>query len=225
MTKLGIKKSLIPWIVVLLVLIIDQTSKILVKTNMTLGQSIAVFGDWFMLHFTENFGMAFGIEIPGEFGKLILSLIRIAALGLIGWYIVKLVRENAPTGLLVCLGLLWGGAAGNVIDSAFYGLIFSQSFFHQVATMFPEGGGYGTFLHGYVVDMFYAPIIHGTFPEWFPFKAGREFIFFSPVFNVADAAITIGVFTMLIFQKRFFHFESVKSKNSEPNTEKADITS
>jgi len=210
MKVFGIKKNLIPWVVVLLVLIIDQTIKILVKTNMTLGQTIPVFGDWFLLHFTENFGMAFGIEIPGEFGKLLLSLVRIAALGFIGWYIVKLAREGAPTGLLVCLGLLFGGAAGNVVDGTFYGLIFSQSFFHQVATMFPEGGGYGTFLHGYVVDMFYAPIIQGTFPQWFPFRAGRDFTFFSPVFNVADVAITVGVFTMLIFQKRFFHFESKK---------------
>jgi len=217
MKAFGIKKSLIPWIIVLLVLIVDQTIKILVKTNMTLGQSIPVFGDWFMLHFTENFGMAFGIEIPGEFGKMTLSLIRIGALGFIGWYIVKLAREGAPTGLLVCLGLLFGGAAGNVVDSAFYGLIFSQSFFHQVAIMFPEGGGYGTFLHGYVVDMFYAPMIQGAFPQWLPFWGGREFTFFSPVFNVADAAITTGVFTMLIFQKRFFHF-GAKQENT-PTTQ------
>ncbi|HAJ98402.1 MAG TPA: lipoprotein signal peptidase [Bacteroidales bacterium] len=197
-------KVWIPWMVVILVLIIDQTIKILVKTNMTLGQTIPVVGDIFMLHFTENFGMAFGLEIPGEFGKLMLSLLRIAALCLIGWFIVKMAKENAANGFLISLGLVFGGAAGNIIDGSIYSLIFSQSTFTQVAQMFPEGGGYGTFLHGYVVDMFYAPIIRGYYPDWFPFWAGREFIFFRPVFNVADAAITSGVFTMLIFQKKYF---------------------
>lgn len=214
------KKKYIPWIVVLLVLLIDQILKILVKTNMTLGQSIPLFGDWSYLHFTENIGMAFGLELPGEYGKLALSLLRIIALVFIGWYINILIKKNAPVGLLVCIGLIFAGALGNIVDSAFYGMIFSESFFYQAAQMFPEGGGYGTFLHGKVVDMFYFPIIRGAYPEWFPFWAGQEFIFFRPVFNIADASITAGVFTLLIFQKRFFAFENqeetAKNKADEP---------
>ncbi len=210
------KKKHIPWLVALVVLLIDQTLKILVKTNMTLGQSIPLFGDWSYLHFTENIGMAFGLELPGEFGKLTLSLVRIVALGFIGWYINTLIKKNAPVGLLVCVGLIFAGALGNIVDSAFYGMIFSESYFFKAAQMFPEGGGYGTFLHGKVVDMFYFPIIRGTYPEWFPFGAGQEFIFFRPVFNLADTAITTGVFTLLIFQKRFFAFENQQAKISEP---------
>jgi len=221
MTVLNRKKAWLPWIVVGIVLVIDQTLKILVKTNMTLGETIPVIGDIFFLHFTENFGMAFGLEIPGEFGKLTLSLLRIAALSLIGWYIMKMIKEGAPAGFLISLGLLFGGAAGNIIDSSIYSLIFSQSTFTQVAQMFPQGGGYGTFLHGYVVDMFYAPIIRGYYPEWFPFWAGREFIFFRPVFNVADVAITSGVFTMLIFQKKYFNLEPKKAVKSSEETAKA----
>ncbi|MBW6498399.1 MAG: lipoprotein signal peptidase [Bacteroidales bacterium] len=211
------KKKHIPWIVILLVLLIDQTLKILIKTNMTLGQSIPVLGNWFYLHFTENYGMAFGMEFSGEYGKLALSLFRIVALGFIGWYTHKLVKKDAPAGLLVCMGLIFAGALGNILDSAFYGLIFSESFFYQAAQMFPEGGGYATFLHGKVVDMFYFPIIRGFFPQWFPFWSGQEFVFFRPVFNVADAAITLGVFTMLIFQKRFFAFE--KQEDLSPDTD------
>ncbi len=214
------KKKHIPWIVILLVLLIDQTLKILIKTNMTLGQSIPVLGNWFYLHFTENYGMAFGLEFSGEYGKLALSLFRIIALVFIGWYIHKLVKKDAPAGLLICMGMIFAGALGNIIDSAFYGLIFSESFFYQTAQMFPEGGGYATFLHGKVVDMFYFPIIRGFFPQWFPFWGGQEFVFFRPVFNVADAAITLGVFTMLIFQKRFFAFEKLQDLHIDTGLQK-----
>lgn len=171
---------------------------------MTLGESIPVFGDWFILHFTENYGMAFGLEFSGEYGKLALSIFRIVAVVFIGYYLYRLVHKNAHSGLIVCVSLIMAGALGNIIDSAFYGLIFSESLFNEVAVIFPEGGGYGTFLHGKVVDMLYFPVIKGTFPEWFPIWAGEPFIFFRPVFNVADASITTGVFVLIVFQKKFF---------------------
>ncbi len=198
------KKYYIPWIVIPSILLIDQFTKILVKTSMTLGQSIPVFGDWFIIHFTENYGMAFGLEFSGEYGKLVLSIFRIVAVIAIGWYLSNLVRRPAKKGLILAVSLILGGAIGNIIDSSFYGLIFSESYFNRVAEWLPEAGGYGSFLHGKVVDMLYFPIIQGRFPEWFPLKGGDTFVFFRPVFNIADSAITIGVFTLLIFQKRFF---------------------
>ncbi len=201
---LGLKKTHLPWIVILSILLIDQVTKILVKTNMTLGQSIPVFGDWFFIHFTENYGMAFGMEFSGAYGKFALSIFRILAVLFIGWYLHRLIIRRAATGLIVCVSLIMAGALGNIIDSAFYGLIFSESHFNQVAVMFPEEGGYGAFLHGKVVDMLYFPIIQGAFPSWVPFLADQPFIFFRPVFNIADSSITIGVFILIIFQKKFF---------------------
>ena len=183
---------------------IDQVSKVIVKTNMTLGQSIPVWGDWFILHFTENYGMAFGLEFSGEYGKLILSLFRIVAVIFIGWYIARMIKQKAHAGLIVCVSLIMGGAIGNIIDSSFYGLIFSESYFNKAAIFMPEGGGYGSFLHGKVVDMLYFPIIQGFFPEWVPWLGGQHFIFFRPVFNLADSSITLGVFVLIVFQKRFF---------------------
>ncbi len=185
---------------------------------MTLGESIPVFGDWFILHFTENYGMAFGLEFSGEYGKLALSIFRIVAVVFIGYYLYRLVHKNAHSGLIVCVSLIMAGALGNIIDSAFYGLIFSESLFNEVAVMFPEGGGYGTFLHGKVVDMLYFPVIKGTFPEWFPIWAGEPFIFFRPVFNVADASITTGVFVLIVFQKKFFAGHQQKSE-TPPGTD------
>jgi len=170
---------------------------------MALGDEIPVLGDWFLLHFTENKGMAFGLELSGKWGKLILSLFRIVAIGIIGWYLVKIIHRKEKTGLIISISLILAGAIGNMIDSAFYGLIFSESY-HQAATVFPEGGGYATFLHGKVVDMLYFPLFRGTYPEWLPFLGGESFSFFRPVFNIADSAITIGVFVLLVFQKRFF---------------------
>ncbi len=205
---LVLKKKHIPWIVILTILLIDQVVKVLVKTNMTLGQSIPVFGDWFLIHFTENYGMAFGMEFSGDYGKLALSLFRIIAVLFIGWYIHRLVIKRAATGLIFCASMIMAGALGNIIDSAFYGLVFSESQFNQVASLFPEEGGYGAFLHGKVVDMLYFPVIKGTFPSWVPFWADQPFIFFRPVFNVADSAITTGVFILIIFQKRFFGSQS-----------------
>jgi signal peptidase II len=203
-----LKKKHIPWLVIFLVLTIDQVSKILVKTNMTLGQSIPMLGDWFILHFTENAGMAFGFEFGGEYGKLMLSIFRLVAVVFIGIYLYRMVKQGAHTGLIACVSLIMAGALGNIIDSVFYGVVFSESFFHKTAEAFPEAGGYASLLHGKVVDMLYFPIIQTTLPAWVPFRGGEEFIFFRPVFNMADSAITTGVFVLLVFQRRFFHHDA-----------------
>lgn len=202
---MALKKKYIPWIIIGAVLFLDQLTKILVKTNMTLGQNIYVLGEWFIIHFTENEGMAFGMSIPGQYGKLVLSVFRIIAVGFIGWYIYKLVEKNATKGLIISVSLILAGAAGNIIDSAFYGLLFTESRWNETAQFMGEAGGYAGFLHGKVVDMLYFPIIQGTFPSWFPFWGGQEFVFFRPVFNIADAAITVGVLLILVFQKKLFH--------------------
>lgn len=183
---------------------------------MFLGQDYHIFGNWFIIHFTENNGMAFGMEFAGNYGKLFLSLFRIIAVGFIGWYIYKLTfKPNIKTGLIISLSLIVAGAFGNIIDSAFYGMIFNESFF-QVAELFPDGGGYGTFLHGRVVDMLYFPIIQSHYPQWFPFWGGEEFEFFRPVFNISDASITTGVLMLIVFQKRYFHKYPTNNIISEP---------
>jgi len=199
------RKSLqrLSFFVVILVLILDQASKIWVKTNMELSEEFAVLGDWFYIHFTENNGMAFGMEIAGNYGKLILSLFRIVAVSLIGWYLFKLPSKGATKGLMISGALIFAGALGNIIDSAFYGLIFNDSYY-QTATLFPEEGGYAPFLFGKVVDMFYFPIYEGFLPENLPIWGGNYFIFFRPVFNMADAAISIGVVSVLLFHRSFF---------------------
>ena len=189
---------------IVLLLVIDQAVKFTVKLNMELYQSIPVFGNWFIIHFIENPGAAFGMQLGGTWGKLLLSLIRIAAIVLIAWYLHRLVKKSAPTGVLVGGALILAGAIGNMIDSAFYGLIFSESTPYAAATLFPEGGGYAPFLHGKVVDMLYFPIINSTWPDWMPLIGGREFTFFSPVFNIADSYITVAVFYIILFQRKFF---------------------
>ena len=174
---------------------------------MSIGQNIPVFGHWFIIHFTENEGMAYGLKIGGNYGKLILSLFRIVAVIVIGIWLYRITREKVHFGLVFSISLILAGAFGNIIDSAVYGLIFSETSCMEVARIFPSDGGYTSFLHGRVVDMLYFPVIETHYPSWFPFWGGEDFTFFRPVFNIADSAITTGVFTLIIFQKKFFNHE------------------
>jgi signal peptidase II len=210
-----LKKSIF---IVFLILIADQVFKIWIKTHMTLGQEIHVAGNWFILHFTENEGMAFGFSFGGAAGKLILSIFRIIAVIAIGYYIYRLRHKSPHPGLVISFSLIMAGALGNIIDSAFYGLIFSESSYHTVATLFPPGGGYNSFLHGKVVDMLYFPVIDTILPEWVPFRGGEQFIFFRPVFNIADSSITTGVFLLLIFQKKFFTKHDSQTESTPTST-------
>jgi signal peptidase II len=167
---------------------------------MTLGQEIHMAGNWFIIHFTENNGMAFGMQFAGDYGKLFLSIFRIIAVLVIIYILYRVSRQKTSNGFIISLSLILAGAIGNIVDSAYYGLIFSESTFLDVARFMPSGGGYSSFLHGKVVDMLYFPILQGTYPSWFPFWSGEEFIFFRPVFNIADSAITVGVVLLLFFQ-------------------------
>jgi signal peptidase II len=196
------KKSTIAIIVVFLILFFDQALKIWIKTHMVLGDEFKIT-DWFIIHFTENYGMAFGMEFGGSIGKLILSIFRLVAIAAIIWYIIKLAKEKASTGLIISVSMILAGAIGNILDSAFYGMIFNESYY-QIAQFLPPGGGYSSFLHGKVVDMLYFPLINGHFPQWVPVWGGEDFEFFRPVFNLADSSITVGVGIILIFQKKFF---------------------
>lgn len=189
---------------IILILVLDQMLKIWIKTHFVIGQEIHLFGKFGMIHFIENNGMAFGMEMGGRPGKLILSIFRIIAIGGIGWYLSSLIKKKANLGLILAVGAIMAGAIGNIIDSAFYGIIFSESTYEQVATMFPQGGGYSSFLHGKVVDMFYFPVINTHWPEWSPIRPGQSLVFFRPVFNLSDSAITCGVFSIILFQKRMF---------------------
>jgi signal peptidase II len=194
------RKSQKAWGVVLLILVLillDQTLKIWIKTHLHLHESIHVFS-WFQLYFTENPGMAFGMEL---LDKRLLSLFRIIAIVAIACYIVRLLKQNVSFGYTACISLIFAGAIGNGIDCLFYGLVFDHSY-GQVATFMPEGGGYASFLYGKVVDMLYFPLIQTTLPDWFPMWGGQEFIFFRPIFNLADSAICVGVFILLLFYRR-----------------------
>ena len=183
-------------LIILILLTADQALKIWIKTHMQLHESIEIT-KWFYLYFTENPGMAFGIEV---IGKLFLSVFRIIAVGFIGYYLYGLVKKNYSFRFIACIALIWAGAMGNIIDSIFYGVVFDHSYGH-VATFMPAGGGYETWLHGKVVDMFYFPIVQTVMPEWVPVWGGEEFVFFRPIFNLADSAICVGVFVLLIFYR------------------------
>jgi signal peptidase II len=184
------------------VLVLDQVSKIWVKLSMFYGESIPVFGNWFYIHFIENPGMAFGMELGGNWGKLALSIFRILAVIGIAIYLYSIIKKKRSRLYIVAISLILTGALGNILDSAFYGLIFSDSSSFTKATFLSADGGYAPFLMGRVVDMLYFPLIDGHFPEWFPFWKGEYFQFFRPVFNVADVAISTGVGILLVFQKR-----------------------
>lgn len=191
-----------PIVIIFLVLLVDQISKIYVKTHFSLGDSIKVY-DWFQILFVENEGMAWGAKIPGEYGKLFLTLFRLVAIVGIGYWLWDSVRKNMSRVLIVSIALIFAGAFGNIIDSVIYGLIFNDSH-HQVATMFPAEGGYGTLFHGKVVDMLYFPLWKGYLPEWLPFWGGKFFTFFDPVFNIADMSISTGVGLLIAFNRRAF---------------------
>ncbi|WP_342329569.1 lipoprotein signal peptidase [Pedobacter sp. FW305-3-2-15-E-R2A2] len=190
-----------PLLIIFFVLLADQVLKTWIKTNMYLGQEFKIIGNWFIIHFTENNGMAFGLEFGGEFGKLSLSLFRIAAVAGIGYALHYLIQKKYHRGLILNVALIFSGAVGNIIDSVLYGKIY----------------GYESWFHGRVVDMFYFPILQGNFPSWVPIWGGEDFIFFRPVFNIADAAISVGVVIILIYQKTYFK-EEVKEEIG-PNNE------
>lgn len=193
---MNFKKLGLPLLLVFGVLLVDQLVKLYIKTNFYLGEEIHVLGDWFRIHFTENYGMAFGLEFGGKSGKILLTLFRLVAVGFIGWYIFDLTKKNANKWYIISWALILSGALGNIIDSVFYGVIF----------------GYDAWFHGRVVDMFYFPIIQTTIPENWPFWAGEDFEFFRPVFNVADAAISIGFVIILLGQKTFFKEETTSNQ-------------
>lgn len=190
-----------PFIVALIIIIIDQAVKTWVRTHMILGEEIKFLGDRGMLHYTENNGMAFGMELGGEFGKLMLTLFRIVAVCGIGYGLFYLIKHKYHRGLIMNVALIFAGAMGNIIDSTFYGVIYQQE----------------PLFHGRVVDMFYFPLLSGNFPQWLPIWGGEDFIFFRPVFNVADSAISIGVIMILLFQKHYFKQEVAEV--SHPNSE------
>jgi signal peptidase II len=195
----GKKASLL----IIMILLADQVLKFWVKTHMVTGQELHLFGNWGLLHFIENNGMAFGMEMGGRTGKLILSLFRMVAIVGICWFLISLIKKKSNIYLILSVSAILAGAIGNLIDSAFYGMIFSEGY-SQPAVLFPPEGGYSTFLLGRVVDMFYFPVINTRWPDWSPFRPGESFIFFRPVFNVADSAITCGVFAIVLFQKKMF---------------------
>lgn len=210
-------KGLVAILLVIVLLALDQWLKIWVKTHMTIGEAIPIFGNWFYIQFLENLGAAFGMELGGDYGKLILSIFRLIAFGALAWFIRHLIlrdrkarAEGVPerrvnTGVIVGFTLILAGAVGNMIDSFFYGLIFSESTMTEIAELVPWGEGYGTFMHGAVVDMLHFPIIQiEQMPDWVPIWGGEEFTFFSPIFNLADSYVTCGVLYLAIFQYKFF---------------------
>lgn len=208
--------------IIIVIILLDQALKIWVKTNMMIcygcpqGEFKVLGLEWFRIHFTENPGMAFGMVLPGVFGKLFLSVFRLVAVTGGIWYLRKIIKENAHWGFVTAVSLILAGAIGNMIDGTFYGIVFSDSNF-KIAEVFPKGGGYAGWMQGLVVDMLWFPLYQGYIPDWVPFWGGEHFEFFRFIFNIADAAITVGVFIILIFQKWFFP-ESAEEKAEQPTT-------
>ncbi len=195
-------------LIILLILLADQLLKFYIKTTYYLGEDHPVFGNWFRLHFVENEGMAWGWKLgaSGSWGKIALTVFRMIAVVFGVYYIGQIIKKKEHRGFIFCVALIFAGAVGNLIDSLFYGLLFENSnpMLQNVAAFLPEGGGYAGFLHGKVVDMLYFPIFQSSFPSWMPIWGGEPFEFFSPVFNIADASISVGLIIILLFQNRFF---------------------
>jgi signal peptidase II len=206
---------------IFVILILDQILKIWVKTHIHYGDGFNLLGlTWARIHFVENEGMAFGLSFGGVIGKYILSIFRIIMVGFLFYILRNLLIHKETYGLLVSFSLIIAGAMGNILDSMFYGIIFSESFYHGgLAVMFPEGGGYGSFLTGKVVDMLYFPMIDTVLPEWMPWVGGERFEFFRPVFNIADSAITVGVASILLFHRRFFKSEQKSTAVQDPHSD------
>ena len=204
-----VKRGWLAIAIVLAVLVIDQIIKIWVKTHMMLHEQIEVLS-WFKIVFIENNGMAYGMEIGS---KLVLSIFRIVAIGVLGWYIAQQVKKQARWGYIVCLAMIMAGAAGNIFDSMFYGLIFNASSEFYTSYFVPFGTGYAPFLMGKVVDMFYFPLIVTTWPDWVPYVGGNPYVFFSPIFNFADSSISVGVVLLLLFYRKEISEISLKKKD------------
>lgn len=209
-----ITKGRLATLIVVAILLIDQAIKIWVKTSMSLHESIHVF-DWFYITFIENMGMAFGMQLGS---KIVLSLFRVVAIAALIYYISLEVKKNAKTGYIVCLAMVLAGAAGNLLDCLFYGLIFNASSPYYVSYFVPFGTGYAPFLMGKVVDMFYFPLIETEWPTWMPFVGGEHFVFFSPVFNFADASISVSVVLILLFYRE--EISSISLSGSVEKVEK-----
>lgn len=221
-------------LIIIVIILVDQALKIWIKTTYPTGEVVRVFGmDWFRLHFIENPGMAWGWKFGNETGKMVLTLFRLAAVIFGTWYLGRLVKQQYTKGFIVCAALIYAGALGNLIDSMFYGMIFDKGLHYDAAinnyvtydgVAALASPGYSSFLHGSVVDMLYFPMIRSHYPSWFPFVGGDDFEFFSPIFNIADASISAGVITLLLFQKRFFKKQQAEQTqvNGETGTEVSD---
>lgn len=213
------------FLLIALIVIADQALKIYIKTNFYVGESRPVIGEWFRLYFIENEGMAYGWKFGGQWGKIILTVFRMGAVIFGVYFIRKIIAKKMHPGFIVCVGLIFAGALGNLIDSMFYGLIFDYSspVTMNIAQIFPEHG-YAGFLHGNVVDMLYFPIIRDvTLPTWLPIWGGEDFEFFRPIFNIADASISVGIITILLFQKKFFKSGKEKPAGKQPATRKKEV--
>lgn len=214
--------------IILLIIIADQALKLWIKTNYQLNESHEIIGSGFQLYFVENPGMAYGWKFGGNWGKMALTIFRMGAVIFGTWYLAKIIREKQHSGFIFCAALVYAGALGNLIDSSFYGMIFDKGMtvdpafndyvgYNGLAKV--SANGYSSFLHGNVVDMLYFPVIDGHFPKWFPFWGGDDFVFFRPIFNIADASITTGVISILVFQKRFFKQQTDDKKHPTVETD------